>query len=194
MEEQVKSLGMKFFVVIFALGLTSCATTLHSIPTNYAMGTNEESVVIGHVAIDLSGGSAIKPIGFFDRLSNIQVAVANETTGKSYEIVCDLAGSDSDFYVALPAGGYRITKIKKAQLESSPPGRFTVGNGQVIYIGTLKFAGAGLGTSIAASMGSSGARLSGNWLVEDEYPVAVKSFREKYPQMNQEVVKSLLAQ
>ena len=72
-----------FCLVLFALGLSSCATSLRSIPANYGMGTNEESVVIGRVVIDLSGGS-IQPIGFFDRLSTIEVQVENSTRGESY--------------------------------------------------------------------------------------------------------------
>ena len=182
-----------FCVVIFALGLTGCATTLHTIPTNYAMGTNEESVVIGRVTMDLSGGG-VKPIGFFDRLNKINVIVENHTTGKSYEIVCDQGGSDSNFFVAILPGQYSVSKLRKGNLESSPPGRFEVGKGQVMYIGTLKFVGRGLSAGIWASVLAGRTTLPGDWLVEDEYLVEVKSFREKYPHISQEVIKSLIAQ
>ena len=178
-------------VVIFALLLTSCATTLESIPANYAMRASEESVVIGGVAIDLSG-SSVKPIGFFDRLNKIQISAKNTTTDKDFEIVCDQGGSDSNFYVALPPGEYRVTKVRKAQLESAPPGRFTVGKGQIVYIGSLKFVGRGLGAGIAASLLAGRTSFPGDWLVSDEYLGVVKSFREKYPSLGHEVVKSLM--
>ena len=178
-------------VVIFALVLASCATTLESIPAHYAMQPGEESVVIGRVAIDLSG-SSIKPIGFFDRLNKILISAKNTTTDKDFEIVCDQGGSDSNFYVALPPGEYRITKVRKAQLESTPPGRFTVGKGQIIYIGSIKFVGRGLGAGIVASLMAGRTSFPGDWLVGDEYLDVVRSFREKYPGLGNEVVKSLM--
>ena len=189
----MKKASWIFCVVIFTLGLTGCATTLHTIPTNYSMGTNEESVVIGRVVIDLSGGS-IQPIGFFDQLFKITVTVENHTTGKSYEIVCDQGGSDSNFFVALPPGQYGITQIQKGNLKSTPSGRFTVGKSQVVYIGTLKFTGRGLGAGIATSALAGRTTLPGDWLVVDEHLVVEKSFREKYPHLSHEVVKSLISQ
>lgn len=181
-----------FCVVILALGLSSCATVVRSIPANYAMATREESVVIGRVVIDLSGGS-IQPIGFFDRLSTIQVKVENSTTGESYWIVCDQTGSDSNFFVALPPGQYNLTQVQKGQMESKPSGRFTVGTSQVVYIGTLKFTGRGLGAGIAASVLAGRTSLPGDWLVEDEYLSVAKSFRDTFPHLGHEVVKSLIA-
>ena len=183
------------YVVVFALGLSSCATTteLRSIPDKYGTGPREESVVIGRVVIDLSGGS-IKPIGFFDRLDAIRIKVETSTTGESYWIVCDQTGSDSNFFVALPPGQYRITQVQKGQLQSKPFGRFTVGKSQVVYIGTLKFTGRGLGAGVAASVLAGRTTLPGDWLVEDEYLDVAKSFRERFPHLSHEVVKSLVAQ
>lgn len=178
-----------FPILCFALGLVGCATTLHTLPPNFALGTKEESVVAGRVTIDMG----VKPVEFFDRLNKIELTVKNEASGKDYVIVCDAGGSDSNFYVALPPGLYSVKKFKKAQLESAPSGRFVVGEGQVVYIGTLKFVrrqGAG---SFALGVLMGGAIL-GDWRVEDEYEEMVRSFREKYPQMNQEVVKSLIAE
>ena len=185
-----------FYLMILALGLTGCATTLHTIPTDFVLGDKEESVVIGRVINDMG----VKPIGFFDRLSTIQVEiervggpVLNETTGTSYIIACDKTCRDSNFFVTLPPGNYRITKIVLGQLESRPSGRFEIGKGQVIYLGTLKFVSAGIGQSILGSIAGGGqTRVVGDWRVENEYESAAKSFRERYPQMNQEIVKSLL--
>lgn len=162
-------------------------------PPNYAMRTNDESIVIGCVTIDLSGGT-IKPIGFFDRLSKIKVTVKNHTTGKSYVVVCDQDGSDSNFFVALPPGQYSVSKVEKGNLESLPSGCFVVGEGQVIYIGTLKFIGQGLGAAVAFNVLGGRNSLPGNWLVADDYSMVVTSFREKYPHLSQEVTKSLIAQ
>ena len=79
-------------------------------------------------------------------------------------------------------------------MESTPSGRFTVGKSQVVYIGTLKFAGHGLGAGIAASVQAGRTTLPGDWLVVDEHLVVEKSFREKYPHLSHEAVKSLIAQ
>lgn len=173
-----------------------CASnpTVRSIPDNYAMGIREESVVIGRVVIDLSGGS-IQPIGFFDRLDAIQVTVASLNTGETYSIVCDQSGSSSNFYVALPPGQYKITRVQKGQLESIPSGHFTAGKNEVVYVGTLKFTGRGIGAGITASLLAGGrTTLPGDWQVGDEYSIVVKSFQERFPRLNQEVVKSLIAQ
>lgn len=185
------------FYMILTIGLTGCATatTLHTIPTDFTLGDKEESVVIGRVLNDMGG----KPIGFFDRLSTIEVViervggpVLKEPTGTSYIIVCDKSCRDSNYFVALPPGNYRVTKIALGQLESRPSGMFEIGKGQVTYVGTLKFVSAGIGQSILASVLSGRSTVPGHWQVENEYESAVKSFRERYPQMNQEIVKSLM--
>ena len=185
------------WVVLVALGLSTCATTteVRSIPDNYATEGREESVVIGRVVIDLSGGS-IKPIGFFDRLDAIRIQVKSSTTGESFVIVCDQVGSDSKFFVALPSGQYTITQIQKGNLQSRPVGRFAVGKSQVIYVGTLQFAGRGLGASVAASMAAGGRStvLAGDWLVIDEQSAVAKYYQERFPRLSHEVVKSLITQ
>ena len=180
-------------IALFALGLSSCAAEVRSIPDNYAMGARDESVVIGRAIIDLTGGGT-QPIAFFDHLDAIQIEVENAATGESYWMVCDQTGSDSSFFVALPSGSYGITGVRKGQMEGSPTGHFSVGAGQVVYIGTLKFAGSGIGASIAASVLGNRPTMPGDWLVEDEYAIMAKSFQEKFPQLGHDVVKSLVQQ
>ena len=191
----MKTLKTTFYMIL-GLGLTGCATTLHMIPTDFTLGDKEESVVIGRVIYDMG----VKPIGFFDRLSKIEVElervggpVLKETTGTNYIIVCDKSCRDSSYFVALPPGNYRITRIVSGQLESRPSGSLEIGKGQVTYVGTLKFVSAGIGQSILGSLSRGGATtVAGDRQVEDEYESAVKSFLERYPQINQEIVKSLV--
>jgi hypothetical protein len=181
-------------VVIFALGLTACATKFNTIPTDFALGAKEESVVIGRVTIIMGTLMGLKPIGFFERLGTSQLTVENEATGEDYVIVCDKSGPDSNFYVALPPGQYRFSKWERGNLTSPLAGRFGVGTGQVVYIGTLKWARRqDAGSFVAGAFQGPGGSLIGDWQVEDEYEDAVKSFRGQYPQISQEVVRSLIA-
>ena len=181
--------------MLLGLGLTGCATTLQTIPADFTFGVKEESVVIGRVIIDMG----VKPIAFFDSLAKIEVAlervggpVLKETTGTTYTMVCDKSCRDSNFFLALPPGNYHVTKVVLGQLEFRPSGRFEVELGQVTYLGTLKFASAGMGTSMAASVLMGRGTVVGRWQVVDEYESSVKAFRERYPQMKQEVVKNLM--
>jgi uncharacterized lipoprotein YmbA len=182
----------RIFMVILVLGLTGCAFTnkLQTIPASFSVEGKEESVVIGRMITVHGTFLGAKPLNFFDRLSSMELTVGNETTGKIFIVVCDQSGSDSNFYVALPPGRYRLAELRRSSGErqfqeavakvvfTSPPiGRFEVGKGQVIYIGTLKLEYRGF---------------LHNWQVENEYEDVVKSFHERYPQMNQDIVKSLV--
>jgi len=188
-----KSINLLFFgIVIPLLFLSGCAATLHTIPTDFALGAKEESVVIGRVTFVMGTLMGLKPIGFFERLGKSHLTVVNQATGDSYVIVCDKSGSDSNFYVALPPGQYRLSKWERGNLTSSLIGRFSVGKGQVIYIGTLKFVrGQGVGNFLLGVVVDG---FPGEWRVEDEYEGTVRSFREKYPHISQEVEKSPIAQ
>ena len=189
----MRTLKQLFSMMIFALGLTGCATTLHTIPTDFTLGDKEESVVIGRVTIVMGTLMGLKPIGFFERLGTSQLTVENEATGEDSVIVCDRNGPDSNFYVALPSGQYRFSKWERGNLTSPLNGRFGLGKGQVIYIGTLKWSRRqDMGSFLAGAFQGPGGGFIGDWQVEDEFEDAVKSFRERYPQMNQEIVKSLL--
>jgi len=190
----MKRLSKICFVVILALGCGGCAIAnkLQTIPTGFSVEGKEESVVIGRMVFDPGTVFGMKPIGFFDRLDKMELMVGNETTGKIFIIVCDQSGSDSNFYVALSPGRYRLAKWQKGsggwEMQSqgdrekgvftSPPiGRFEVGKSQVIYIGMLKFIRRGFLET---------------WQVENKYEDAVNSFRGRYPQINQEIMKSLM--
>ena len=184
-----------FCVAIFALGLTSCATKFNTIPTDFALGAKEESVVIGRVTIIMGTLMGLKPIGFFERLGTSQLTIQNEATGEDYIIVCDKSGPDSNFYIALPPGQYRFSKWERGNLTSPLAGRFVAGKGQAIYIGTLRWSRRqDSGSFIAGAFQGPGGSFIGDWQVEDEYEEAVKSFRGQYPRISQEVVKALIAQ
>ena len=182
----------RIITILLFLGLAGCAFTnkVQTIPASFSVEGKEESVVIGRMITDHGTLFGAKPLGFFDRLSSMELLVGNEATGKIVIMVCDQSGSDSNFYVALPPGRYRLAKLlrssgsrqfeqtEKTLVFTSPPiGRFEAGSGQVMYIGTLKLEYRGF---------------LENWQVKDEYDDMVKPFRERYPQMNQDIVKSLM--
>ena len=179
-------------IVILLLALSGCATTLHTIPTNFSLGGSEESIVIGHLIIDWG----VKPIEFFDRHETMPLTVKNESSGKSYAIVCDEGGSDSRFFVVLPVGRYRISQLVKGRNEwggwLNPLGHFEVGAGQVVYIGALKWVQSKLSTTIIAGVLTGGHFFPGSLFVEDTYEEDAYSFRERYPHIDQQIVKSII--
>jgi hypothetical protein len=177
--------------VMLLLILAGCANTLHTLPADYALNTQEQSVVIGRVVIDMGTLMGMKPIGFFDRMSGSQLTVVNVATGKEFIIVCEKNGSDAYFYVELPPGLYKLSKWDRGNLTASPTGHFSTGPGRVTYLGTLKFTRKqGVGSFLA---GAALHGFIGGWSVVDEPEEAVKAFHEHYPQLNQEIVTSLMA-
>ncbi len=181
----------RIFILAFVLALTGCVTTLtlRTLPADFELGANEESVVMGRVVFEPN----IKPLKFFEKLNKMELEVENNTTGDSYIIVCDKGGYKSNFFVSLPQGLYDIKKINIARMEVTKGtrlGHFEVERGKVVYIGTLKFVEQN-GTShfLAGAMTGS---FAGDMYVEDEYEAAMSVLHERYSFMNQKIVKSLI--
>jgi hypothetical protein len=158
--------------VIILFTLTGCETVVRTLPADYAVNTQEKSVVIGRVTISFQG-QALQPAGFFLKFVGSTLNVVNEATQGEYIIVCDKNGTDSYFYVELPPGRYTLSQWAFGNLTASPPVHFVIGKGQVTYIGTLNYIG-------------------GVWSVLDQSEEAAKDFHERYPRINQEIVKSFM--
>lgn len=178
--------------VCVTLVLAACATRVHDIPSSYVLTGDSESVVIGRLIAELTGPGGLKPLAFFEKLTHMHLTIRNEATDESYEIVCDESGMNARFYVALPAGRYSLAKATINQLESSPRGGFSVSGGEAVYIGTLRFRNGGFGVSVAASVATGATTFLGDWAVEDHEAEAVADFRQKFPQFESPVRKSLI--
>ena len=106
----------RVITILLFLGLTGCALTnkAQTIPASFSVEGKEKSVVIGRMITDHGTLFVEKPLGLFDRLSSMDILVGNEATGKIVIMVCDQSGSDSNFYVALPPGRYRLAKLLRS--------------------------------------------------------------------------------
>jgi tetratricopeptide (TPR) repeat protein len=166
------------------------------------LGAKDESVVIGRLVLD----PVKQPLPFFANLIRMGLVVTNEATQIDYTLVCDGTALDSEFFVSLPPGQYRFLHVRDSRVgwvktasgdwvpggPSSgtftlnwllpfriPYPRFEVRAGEVQYLGTIRFLGAGRDSSLLGG---------GSWLIEDESAKTIKSFRERYPRITQTVV------
>jgi len=121
------SMGMRMTkrcTAMLVLALAGCAATIkvHTAPPDLLSRPGDEAIVIGRV--DGGGPLPAIPVAgleFFDRLHSITLTVRERTTGRTHDIVCDEKGGyAAHFYVALPPGRYRVTKIRKGDPTPSP--------------------------------------------------------------------------
>jgi len=168
-------------LLLCALTLAGCATSVGTIPAEHTLQGTEESVVVGRVEMVRPDGQPLTPAPaiFVGRMS---LTVVHQGSGKTYAIGCDTRGFISDFYVSLPAGRYRLTKWESANLHTDLRGAFEVAPRQVVYVGTLRFTGGG---TMFTWQG-------GAWAVIDGPDSTLRSFRERFPQIQQPAVKALI--
>lgn len=169
--------------LLFALALGGCATAVGTIPAEHNLQSSDESVVVGRVEMVRPDGQpwAWGPALLVGRMS---LTAEHESSRKTYAIGCDSRGFLSDFYVSLPAGRYRITtwESRVLGLYAQIHAWFDVVPQQMVYVGTLRFTG---------GEGLFSAHL-GRWTVIDDSESTLRSFRERFPQLQQTVVKSLI--
>jgi len=167
-------------LVGFALG--GCATFVGTIPGGLSLDASDESVVVGRVEmVRLDGQPLLSGLALLGRMS---LMAEHETSRKTYVIECDTRGLLSDFYVSLPSGRYRITGWKTVNLDLALKAWFDVPRREVVYVGTLRFTG----TAILPIFW-----YTGFWLVVDSSENTLRSFRERFPQLQQTVAKSLIS-
>lgn len=129
-------------VAVLIIALTGCATKVHDIPSDHTLGDQPESVVFGRLVFPeptISGMSRDNPVSrFFEGLTHLRLAIENETTGESYEIVCDESGAHARFYVSLSPGEYSLKKMTMNDYFADVNGRISVPRGEIVYVGTLR--------------------------------------------------------
>lgn len=179
----------RFFPIFICLVLAGCATKLEPLSANYQLGVESESVVIGRYEDVFHEGE--KPSrydkGLFGAYRNSRLSLENKDTGADYTI--ELPEPRSDFYVALPPGEYEIKKWEGGKYKLEIFAGFEVPQGgQLVYVGTLKF---------VRDRGAKGffsrmvlEQIPGKMSVSDDYDAIVGRFREKYPQLDQDIVRS----
>lgn len=164
-------------VGMVSLALAGCGVEGETISRDYALGGKGESVVIGRGEV------------YYPESGEIDVAflsLRNESTEETYRVRYDTSHSGPlYFYVALGPGPYRVIGWDNLNWRGSVNGRFDVKPGQVVYIGNLRFTAKSRSASIYASQ-------AGRLSVIDDYQQAVQSFRKYYPEIKQDVVKSLI--
>src|SRR2546426_3424501 len=192
-ERRVTRLGAVTLLAI-ATGFASagCATTLRSIPEDIEPTGQAVSIVIGRVEFLKTSGDPLWLTTFFLAATarDIAVSVTQEVTGRRYILKGVEPGAMVDFYVALPPGRYRITRVAQGDFHSNFKNTvFNVPRAPIVYIGTLRFVGER--TSFAEHFGSL-AIAKGRWSVVDAPDDVVQRFRRRYPRLNDPIVPSLI--
>jgi len=118
--------------------VTFTGCTLHSIPSNYEMKSQAESIVIGGLRFPEGGVPFFtKPVFGTDGYITINTIIAKNY--REYRIGPTQEGGTYRFTVALPQGRYRVSELHWGDHVGSINGIFTVfENGKVYYIGTLE--------------------------------------------------------
>jgi hypothetical protein len=191
----MKKLSLMFlFASLFFI--VSCATTLTSIPNDYTIKQNVESIIIGQMLFPES--ETILVGSTFTHVDAGDISVKNIKTGIEYTISPTENNKKYYFFVTLPQGDYTITEISWGDVKGHPRGSFSVNeNNKTIYIGTIEI------TKIEQSTGQkvaswllgnmSGARsVPMKYSIADKYDEVTAYFKEKYPNIKGEIEKSLL--
>jgi len=173
-------------LLFVALGAASCAPAIETIPPDYTFGPREEAIIVGRLEYIKSDGSTF-PGGSWETMV---LVVKNDVTGKPHRVQCDTSGFIANFYVALPVGTYTVEAWQIGGAGGKPPGAFRAEKGQVVYVGTVRYTiEESWGKRFLAALGGV---IPGQYSVHDESEKALKDFRERFPHIKQEFVKSLL--
>jgi hypothetical protein len=188
---------MKKVTVLFLLFfIVSCATTLTSIPNDYSIKKDVESIAIGQISFP---ESEVLLVGStFAHTEGGDISIKNLKSGVEYTINPDENNKKYYFYVTLPQGEYEITEVNWGGFKGHPKGSFVINeNNKTIYIGTIVV------TKIEQSTGQKVAswllgNISGSrsvpikYSIIDNYDEVSTSFKGKYPNMKNEIEKSLV--
>jgi hypothetical protein len=180
-------------LALVLVSATGCATSVRSIPDDFATAPDERSIVIGRVELvwaQTGAGlwNAPHPALAFLRADRLQIKAKNERTGRTFYIGALDMGPASDFNVPLPYGQYRIDEIGTQQMRSPVKALFEVPRAAAVYVGTFRFSG--YQPPFAQRLLTlSFAR--GQWSIVDGSDEAIPRFRARHPQLTQAVVSSL---
>jgi hypothetical protein len=161
-----------------------CAGSHASIPPGYTLpdsSTGVANVRIEYVDGDGKPLSTMAGAGGLIGSNQIPLHWTREGSGESFDLEPVNDGTSSDFYVALPAGHYRMVHVTGSAFnERWYVIRFAVQPGVVTYAGMLRFRSGGFDKGRQ------------EFTPYDEYPAAVERFRASHPELAGEVQKSLL--
>ena len=162
-------------LLLACLALAACApTAVPSIQRGYAWSDSTTGVLFLRVESLDHGGAPESPPG-----NRELVRLVREATGDSELYAAESDGAASDFYLALPAGDYRMVLPTGAGFsERWYVLRFHVEGGAVSYAGMIRFYHRMY-------------RLE-RFTPYDEYPAAVERIRASHPELAGRLTKSLL--
>lgn len=198
------------FGVCFLIG---CANPeKQTLPQDFTLGAKDESVVIGRLVLDpvnapLPFFANLIKMGLAVRNEATQTdytLVCDGTTLDSEFFALLPPGQYRLLHVRDSRAAWFKTASGDWALPQPPAGsaipsrainwllpfripypRFEVRAGEVQYLGTIRFLGAGDASSLLGG---------GNWLVENESTKTIKSFRERYPRITQPVVMAAMVE
>ncbi len=164
-------------LLFFSLAVSACTPPFHSLAPTDIIDPNQDAIVFGHLIIDWQH---IQFQNAGDRLGEMTLTVIHETTGEEHSIVCQDTSLNSRFFVTLPPGKYRLVKWVKGKYFRNMYGAFEVGQGEVRYIGTLKWFRGPFD------------RLHGNLFIDDHFEAEARHFKKRFPNIAQAPDKAIV--
>jgi hypothetical protein len=175
-------------VCMLWLGLSGCVMTVHSPLLGFTLDNDAESVVFGRLIVMWSDPSLIPMV---EETVPMALTVKNEGSGEKYKIVCDKGGGDASFFARIPAGTYRLVQWQKNGHSLRLSGVFEAVGGGAVYVGTMTWSLSRTVTSFFMGM-LFGSNSIGQLNVEDDSETSVREFQERYPQLVQQITKSIV--
>jgi hypothetical protein len=182
-------------LVMLTLFCTGCS--LHSIPEQYVIQKEGDSIVIGQLILPTTG------VPYLERPSrgtggSFSFSTIMGRSSRVYFVVPDQNGVVCPFYIAVPQGRYSIDRISWGEFTSDVKGIFTVYEpGKVYYIGSIQMTvpvrdpgqiAAGIVMDIFANRRS----VPVNYRVIDDLTQVTAEFHRKYPHLPLAIEKSLV--
>jgi len=189
----------KLYLIILFIFLSFNCTLDNSIPTlphNYSMSDNENSIIIGHVSYTaLFDKNSNRSKDIFGQHLKKMIYIENISTGAKLYFDFNQEENSPYFVVLLPPGRYVITYISIGNLSIPLFGKLIVDKNKIIYIGNLIYTETHINKkqlflSIILQGGNLG--INGKWTIEDNYVDAINLFKINYPNITQEVTKSII--
>lgn len=184
------------FALILTLPiLTGCA--LHSIPDNYVLQKDGESIVIGQLILPTTGLTYLeRPYRGSDGSFSFSTILGRDS--RVYSVAPDQHGVVCEFFIAVPQGRYRIDRISWGEFNSDVNGIFTVYEpGKVYYIGSIKMTvpqrdPGQIAANIVMDIFANRRSVPVNYTVLDDLKQVSATFRKKYQHLPQTIEKSLV--
>jgi hypothetical protein len=174
-------MGRKILLLFFLFAFSACGASLGSLEVmsnDLSPPVGEGSAVFGHLLIDWQEKEPV--IDTIDRLDPMILIVIHQSSGETYQIVCEPGGRDGRFFAPLPAGKYRVRKWSKGKDVRKMSESFEVRADQIGYIGTLIWF-RGFFTAV-----------QGNLLVEDDFEEEAELLKKNYPDVHGKIERAMM--